>query len=76
MLECLKEGEKVAVKLEDLYAKISHRYDVKLHTNSEKIKYNDYTGRGFSLPRMWAQYANNNDGVCFVLFSTSKNFLR
>lgn len=47
--------------------------DVKLHTNSEKIKYNDYTGRGFSLPRMWAQYANNNDGVCFV-FDKQKLF--
>lgn len=26
----------------------------------------DYSGRGFALPRMWAQYAHNNDGVCFV----------
>lgn len=23
-------------------------------------------GRGFSLPRMWAQYASDNKGVCFV----------
>lgn len=23
-------------------------------------------GRGFSLPRMWAQYASNNKGVCFI----------
>ena len=27
----------------------------------------DYTGRGFALPRMWAQYAANNKGVCFIL---------
>lgn len=31
----------------------------------------DYSGRGFALPRMWAQYAHNNDGVCFV-FNKSK----
>lgn len=24
-------------------------------------------GRGFSLPRMWAQYASDNKGVCFIL---------
>ena len=24
----------------------------------------DYSGRGFSLPRMWAQYARNNTGIC------------
>lgn len=27
----------------------------------------DMTGRGFALPRMWAQYARNNSGVCFVI---------
>ncbi len=27
---------------------------------------NDYTGRGFALPRMWAQYSSNNNGICFV----------
>lgn len=29
--------------------------------------FTDYTGRGFALPRMWAQYATNNKGVCFIL---------
>ena len=29
--------------------------------------YDDYTGRGFALPRMWAQYGGNNSGVCFIL---------
>lgn len=34
---------------------------------SNNIKYfSDYKGRGFALPRMWAQYAHDNDGVCFV----------
>lgn len=28
--------------------------------------YADYSGRGFSLPRMWAQYAGNNSGICLV----------
>lgn len=29
-------------------------------------KYADYSGRGFALPRMWAQYAANNCGVCLI----------
>ena len=24
-------------------------------------------GRGFALPRMWAQYSSNNEGVCFII---------
>lgn len=31
-----------------------------------KLFYTDYSGRGFALPRMWAQYAKNNTGICFV----------
>lgn len=27
----------------------------------------DVTGRGFALPRMWAQYAQNNQGVCLII---------
>lgn len=33
--------------------------------------FNDYTGRSFALPRMWAQYSNNNQGVC-LLFDKKK----
>lgn len=33
---------------------------------TERIKYTDFSGRGFALPRMWAQYANNNSGVCLI----------
>ncbi len=44
--------------------------DTKKKSSSEKIsdslKYDDYSGRGFALPRMWAQYAENNKGVCFI----------
>lgn len=32
----------------------------------------DVRGRGFALPRMWAQYAKNNSGMCFIL---KKNIL-
>ncbi len=28
--------------------------------------YYDVSGRGFALPRMWAQYADSNEGVCFI----------
>ena len=31
-----------------------------------KDKYYDISGRGFAFPRMWAQYANNNSGVCLI----------
>lgn len=34
---------------------------------AEKAKYYDVLGRGFALPRMWAQYAKDNSGVCFVI---------
>lgn len=27
----------------------------------------DVTGRGFALPRMWAQYASKNQGVCLII---------
>lgn len=34
---------------------------------SGKDKYYDVSGRGFALPRMWAQYASDNEGICFIL---------
>lgn len=54
--------------------------DIELSNSKEKTAYtklqesllHDYRainviGRGFSLPRMWAQYASDNKGVCFIL---------
>lgn len=38
-----------------------------LHLNHAKDKYFDISGRGFALPRMWAQYASNHEGVCFIV---------
>lgn len=39
-----------------------------IHENGKaKEKYEDFSGRGFALPRMWAQYGENNTGVCFIL---------
>ena len=43
----------------------------KLTTDKKHVYYSDYSGRGFALPRMWAQYADNNNGVCFI-FDKSK----
>lgn len=42
--------------------------DMKKSTNvpGGKSLFIDYSGRGFALPRMWAQYSNNNTGVCLV----------
>lgn len=39
-------------------------------TSSIETKLTDYSGRGFALPRMWAQYADNNNGIC-LLFDKS-----
>jgi len=33
----------------------------------EKDRYYNVLGRGFALPRMWAQYASDNTGVCFII---------
>lgn len=33
---------------------------------NSKNQYYDISGRGFALPRMWAQYSSNNQGVCLV----------
>lgn len=33
---------------------------------SKDYKLANVIGRGFALPRMWAQYAENNAGVCFI----------
>ncbi len=44
--------------------------DTKINDEIKKSNKNvlrDYTGRGFSLPRMWAQYGDNNRGVCFIV---------
>ena len=34
--------------------------------NPKELYYN-ISGRGFALPRMWAQYGENNHGVCFII---------
>ena len=39
---------------------------IRKQNNNFLNRYYDYSGRGFALPRMWAQYANNNTGVCFI----------
>lgn len=41
-------------------------YNIDDDFNNNNNFISDYTGRGFALPRMWAQYANDNDGICFV----------
>lgn len=40
---------------------------IKRFTKNNDMYFIDYTGRGFAFPRMWAQYAMNNKGVCFIL---------
>lgn len=49
-------------------AKISsHNYKKALAEMDPKMRYYDLMGRGFALPRMWAQYARDNTGICFIL---------
>jgi len=42
-------------------------FAIATHRNHAKDKYFDISGRGFALPRMWAQYASNHEGVCFII---------
>lgn len=35
------------------------------YLSKDRLRQNVH-GRGFALPRMWAQYAENNAGVCFI----------
>ena len=42
-------------------------FAIATHRDHAKDKYFDISGRGFALPRMWAQYASNHEGVCFVI---------
>lgn len=44
-----------------------HRLASEMHPFHERDKYYDVSGRGFALPRMWAQYGSNNKGVCFII---------
>ncbi len=44
---------------------------IQVEAHSQRQYYGDYSGRGFALPRMWAQYADNNNGICLI-FDKSK----
>ena len=49
-----------------VFEKIQKQYqEMNLLLSKDLIREN-VMGRGFALPRMWAQYANRNQGVCFV----------
>ena len=37
------------------------------YTKEDERFFIDMSGRGFALPRMWSQYADNNCGVCLVI---------
>lgn len=45
---------------------IQQQYDMMQKHLSKDQQHINVNGRGFALPRMWAQYAENNTGVCFV----------
>ncbi len=55
-LMCFSTDMKVKVNDRKKYLNIMDKKDI----------YFDVSGRGFALPRMWAQYSNNNQGVCLV----------
>lgn len=48
------------------FSEFSDQYEkMKKYLSKDQLREN-VNGRGFALPRMWAQYANNNTGVCLV----------
>lgn len=57
------------------------QHEIGTHLSKDKQRAHMF-GRGFALPRMWAQYANNNHGVCIIFkkqellrLSTEQNVL-
>lgn len=40
--------------------------NIKRFPKGNNLYFTDHTGRGFAHPRMWAQYADNNRGICFI----------
>lgn len=48
------------------FKKIQEQYQEMNSVLSKDLIRENVMGRGFALPRMWAQYANKNHGVCFV----------
>lgn len=59
----------VCFSLDSDYDEEKYRKMCKYISKDEKRA--NIIGRGFALPRMWAQYANNSCGVCFI-FDKSK----
>ena len=60
-----KDGFQLLCFSMDTYVKTKMRTEY-LKKISENEAYYDVYGRGFALPRMWAQYAHNHNGVCFI----------
>ena len=44
-----------------------HEKKEPIYDKDNDMYFVDMMGRGFSLPRMWAQYADNNKGVCLII---------
>lgn len=49
-----------------VFDKIKRQYQEMNSSFSKDLIRENVAGRGFALPRMWAQYANKNHGVCLV----------
>lgn len=74
MFTCIHDGlEKIRSNIRILcfstdavFDKIKEQYQVMNMLFSKDLIRENVAGRGFALPRMWAQFSNNNHGVCLV----------
>ncbi len=75
----IKEVRKYMANIRNDVKLLCFSKDIEFNTSDEKVNFDnlmsslseDYQainviGRGFSIPRMWAQYASDNKGVCFI----------
>lgn len=68
-----KDNDKIYERCQDINRHIKiccftqDNEKIKRFKKQNNMYFTDYTGRGFAFPRMWAQYATNNKGICFIL---------
>ena len=59
----LKEQNRVRI----LCFSQDYEKDINMDNLSRDQRRANVIGRGFALPRMWAQYSSNNEGVCLII---------
>lgn len=64
-LACERKKIKILCFSQDTELNLDEQKAMCMYLSRDQIRAN-VTGRGFALPRMWAQYAENSRGVCLI----------